>query len=78
MPQSAESKAYRQLWHDMNRELWRAAADGVPPKTLIRAELWRRVDHTRILEKPKNVVDMVLMMVVLGIFRGLGWTLLRL
>ena len=51
MAQSAESKAYKQLWHDMNRELWRAAADGVPPKVLIRAELWRRVDHTRILEK---------------------------
>ena len=55
MPQTAESKAYRQLWHDMNRELWRAAADGIPPKNLIRAELWRRVDHTRILEKSASI-----------------------
>ncbi len=55
MPQSAESRAYRQLWHDMNRELWRAAADGTAPRNLIRAELWRRVDHTRILEKSASI-----------------------
>jgi hypothetical protein len=42
---------YSRLWRDINRELWRAAADGKPPKSFVRAELWRRVDHARVLEK---------------------------
>ncbi len=42
---------YVRLWRDINRELWRSAAAGVPPRSLVRAELWRRVDHTRLLEK---------------------------
>ena len=47
----SESGAYSRLWHDINRELWRSACAGVPPRGFIRAELWRRVDHTRLLEK---------------------------
>lgn len=42
---------YSRLWHDINRELWRAAAEEKPPRSLVRAELWRRMDHARLLEK---------------------------
>ncbi|MBQ1924933.1 MAG: hypothetical protein II180_02285 [Proteobacteria bacterium] len=48
-------KGYTALWHDINRVLWRCAVEGVPPQTLIRAELWRRVDHTRVLEKSASI-----------------------
>lgn len=48
MRQPAE---YTKLWRDINRELWRAAVNGLPPRALVRAELWRRVDHTKLLEK---------------------------
>ena len=46
---------YSRLWHDINRELWRAASDGVPPRGFVRAELWRRVDHTRVIEKSTSL-----------------------
>lgn len=39
------------FWSDLNRELWRAATDGMPPRNFIRAELWRRVEQMRRLEK---------------------------
>ena len=52
MRQPAE---YTRLWNDINRELWRAAVAGVPPRSLVRAELWRRVDHTRHLEKSASI-----------------------
>lgn len=39
------------FWSDLNRELWRATAENIPPRSFIRAELWRRVDHIRRLEK---------------------------
>ncbi len=46
---------YVRLWHDINRELWRAAVNGVSPKPFVRAELWRRVDHARLLEKSASI-----------------------
>ena len=52
---SKDKKGYDSLWHDINRVLWHCAVDGVPPKNLIRAELWRRVDHTRVLEKSASI-----------------------
>ena len=39
------------FWSDLNRELWRSAAENVPPRNFIRAELWHRVEHQRMLEK---------------------------
>lgn len=48
---SKDVKGYAALWHDINRVLWQCAVKGITPKNLIRAELWRRVDHTRVVEK---------------------------
>lgn len=47
----SQPSGYKKLWHDINRELWRAAIDGEPPRSFVRAELWRRIDHARLLEK---------------------------
>lgn len=42
---------YSKLWRGINVELWKAAIENVPPRAFVRAELWRRVDHARLLEK---------------------------
>ena len=43
------------FWSDLNRELWRAASDNLPPRNFVRAELWRRVDQIRRLEKSASI-----------------------
>ena len=46
---------YTKLWKDINRALWECAVAYIQPRNFIRAELWRRVDHARILEKSASI-----------------------
>lgn len=57
MPASASRhlQTYVKVWRDINRALWMAALEGASPRPLIYAELKRRVDHTRVLEKSGRI-----------------------
>ncbi len=46
-----EPAGYAKFWRDINRTLWRCAVDGVAPRDFVRAEMWKRVEQMRLLEK---------------------------
>ena len=70
MRQPAE---YLKLWHDINRELWRCAVNQTPPRPFIRAELWRRVDHAKHLEKNAAIRMMRTKSPPCAIFKACCW-----
>lgn len=49
MPSANHLTKYISVLKDIQRVLWQAAADDVPPRVFVYAELKRRVDHTRYL-----------------------------
>ncbi|MBQ9393938.1 MAG: hypothetical protein IJU23_00240, partial [Proteobacteria bacterium] len=70
MRQPAE---YLKLWSDINRELWRCAANQTTPRPFIRAELWRRVDHAKHLEKTAAIRMMRAKTPPCAIFKACCW-----
>lgn len=51
MPTQNHLTKYVNVLHDIQRALWQAAADNLPPRVLIYRELQRRVDHTIYLSR---------------------------
>lgn len=55
MPSQNHLSTYVKVLHDIQRELWNAAINGLPPRTLVYAELKRRIDRTRYYEKTNRI-----------------------
>lgn len=65
--------SFVKLWTDINRELWRSACENSLPRNFIRAELWRRIDHARHLEKSSAVRLMRRSKPVSAVYRACLW-----